>query len=113
MVTIRIAKEIIQRLISELQENGFNPTKVVLFGSVAKGKTHEYSDIDVAIWDEKFTGCRPIDMETVVRILHAFPRLELHTFNSAETSEDNPFIEEIERNGIVINLTNQLPALSN
>ncbi len=60
MFTIRIAKQIVGKLIEDLCENGYNPSRVILFGSVAKGKAHAHSDIDVAIWDEKFTGCRPI-----------------------------------------------------
>ncbi len=102
MFTIRIAKQKITQLITDLRANGYNPTRAILFGSVAKGKTHQDSDIDVAIWDEKFTGCTPIDYESIVRILRNYPRLELHTYHADETSQDNPFIREIEKNGIEI-----------
>jgi predicted nucleotidyltransferase len=108
MFTIRIAKQTIASLVNGLRMNGYNPLRVVLFGSVAKGKAHRYSDMDVAIWDEKFTGCRPIDHEALVKILHNYPRLELHTFHSSETSEDNPFIKEIEKSGIVIPLDKEM-----
>ena len=53
MVTIRIAKQRIRELVSDLQAAGYNPSRAVLFGSVAKQKAHELSDIDVAIWDSK------------------------------------------------------------
>lgn len=102
MFTIRIAKQIVQKLIADLRENGFDPTRVILFGSVAKGKAHTQSDIDVAIWDENFTGCRPIDIESIVKILHRYPRVEVHTYSSVETGESNPFIKEIEKTGIEI-----------
>ena len=104
MFTIRIAKQEITRLIDDLRIHGYNPSRVILFGSVAKGKAHRYSDIDVAIWDKKFTGCRPVDYEAVVKILHNYSRLELHTFHSSETSEDNPFIKEIEKDEIAISI---------
>ena len=102
MFTIRIAKQVITKLIDDLRMNGYNPSRAILFGSVAKGRSHHLSDIDVAIWDEKFTGCRPIDYEAIIKILHHYPRLELHTFHVTETSADNPFIREIEKDGIVI-----------
>ena len=104
MFTVRIAKQKITGLLAELRHHGYNPTRAVLFGSVAKGKTHQHSDLDVAIWDEQFTGCTPIDYENIVGILHNYPRLELHTFNSNETKEDNPFIREIEKDGIEIEI---------
>ena len=100
MFTIRIAKQIVGKLIEDLCENGYNPSRVILFGSVAKGKAHPLSDIDVAIWDEKFTGCRPIDIEAIVKILHSYPRVEVHPYHSTDTAADNPFIREIE-NGCV------------
>lgn len=102
MVTIKIATQKIESLLSELKAKGYSPTRALLFGSVAKGKAHALSDIDVAIWDEHFTGCTPIDYESIVKILRHFPRVEVHTFHSSETKEDNPFIEEIERHGVEI-----------
>ena len=102
MVTIRIAKQRITQLLADLRAQGYNPTRAILFGSVAKGRPHQYSDIDVAVWDEKFTGCTPIDYESIGRLLQNYPRLELHTYHVSETAEENPFIAEIEKNGIEV-----------
>lgn len=104
MFTIRIAKQIIAKLIDDLRLSGYHPSRVILFGSVAKGKAHSHSDIDVAIWDQLFTGCRPIDIESIIKILHRHPRVEVHTYPAEETGEDNPFIKEIEKHGIEIPL---------
>ena len=111
MFTIRIAKQIVGKLIEDLCENGYNPSRVILFGSVAKGKAHAHSDIDVAIWDERFTGCRPIDIEAIVKILHSYPRVEVHTYPAGETGKDNPFIKEIEKRGIEISLAANEPLI--
>lgn len=102
MVTIRAAKIKIESLLAYLKSNGYRPTRAVLFGSVAKGTSHALSDVDVAIWDEKFTGCLPIDYEQIVKVLRNNSRVEVHTFHASETKEDNPFIEEIEKTGIEI-----------
>ncbi len=95
MVTRKIAINTIQRFVQDLKKSGYNPTSVLLFGSVAKGRTHKHSDIDVAIWDHKFTGCLPIDIEKLLSVKIKYPSLELHTFHSSETKETNPFIGEI------------------
>ena len=105
MVTIRIAKQKIIELVSDLRNQGFEPSRAVLFGSVAKQKAHQWSDIDVAIWDRGFIGCAPFDYEPILKILRKYPGLELHTFNSSETASSNPFIEEIEKHGIEIEIS--------
>jgi predicted nucleotidyltransferase len=102
MVTIRIATEKINRLIADLRAMGYSPSRAILFGSIAKGKSHPLSDVDVAIWDEKFTSCLPIDYECIANVLHRHPRIEVHTFHSSEDSNSNPFIEEIEKTGVEI-----------
>jgi predicted nucleotidyltransferase len=40
-----------------------------LFGSVVTNKLHPYSDIDLAIWDNKFTGVLHLDGEKIKRLL--------------------------------------------
>jgi predicted nucleotidyltransferase len=102
MVTIRIAKERIKSLVADLRLAGYNPTRAVLFGSVAKGVANQWSDIDVAIWDERFIGSTPFDYEPILPVLRNYQRLELHTFQKDEDAESNPFIEEIEKNGIEV-----------
>jgi predicted nucleotidyltransferase len=102
MVTIRTAKIKIENLLADLKLIGYQPTRAILFGSVAKGTAHNLSDVDVAIWDEKFTGCLPEDYEQIAKVLRNHSRVEVHTFHASETKEDNPFIGEIEKTGIEI-----------
>lgn len=59
----------------------------------------------MALWDEHFRGNTPFDYEPIKRILTRFPRLELHTFPAGEDESDNPFIGEIKKHGIPIDLT--------
>lgn len=97
MVTIRIAKQKIRQLVRDLRASGYNPTRAILFGSVARGTAHNLSDIDVALWDAKFSGSTPHDIESIVKTLRGYPRMEIHTFPASETSIENPFIKEIEK----------------
>lgn len=102
MATIKCAKETISNLVDDLRKQGYNLSRAVLFGSVATGSSHAYSDIDVALWDDRFIGCAPFDYEPILPVLRKYPRLELHTFTASEDARQNPFIGEIEKKGIAI-----------
>ncbi len=96
---IKISKE----FIADLKTRGFAPSRAILFGSYAKGIAHENSDIDLAVWDDKFSGCLPADIELIIPSKKKFHHLlEVHTFHSADSKSTNPFIGEIERTGIAI-----------
>ena len=99
MVTQPIAINQIRELIHGLSALGYRPTRAYLFGSVANGTQHQYSDIDLALWDDKFTGSLTIDYEPIKRLLTRFPLIELHTFPSDEDESSNPFISEIKKTG--------------
>ena len=92
--------DIINHFISELTSAGYSPDQVFLFGSYAIGKPHKFSDIDVAVWDSKFSGCLPMDIENMKSILSKYSSIELHTFNTED--KDSPIIREIKTNGIRI-----------
>jgi predicted nucleotidyltransferase len=100
------AIEQVKALINELRKCGYNPIMASLFGSVAKGTSYPYSDIDVAIWDDRFTGVLHIDYEPIKSQLRKFKRIELHTFNTDDTAKNNPFVKEIFRNGIQVEINN-------
>ena len=100
MLDRKAVNTIIHKFIGELSGAGYSPDEVILFGSYAKGKPNRYSDIDIAVWDKKFSGCLPYDIENIKSILSKYSAIELHTFNSNE--KDNPFIREIRTNGIRI-----------
>ena len=88
--------------LEELKNFGYSPKKVILFGSMAKGTMHEYSDIDLAIWDDKFLGSITIDTQPIIKLLVKYSNVEVHSFNSKTDKNINPFVEVIEREGIEI-----------
>lgn len=102
MVTQSIAINQITELLKSLVAVGYQPQRAILFGSLAKGTAHEHSDIDLAVWDSRFTGSLTIDYEPIVRLLTRFPRIELHTFSTEDSG--NPFVSEIRKTGIEIDL---------
>jgi predicted nucleotidyltransferase len=105
MVTRTIALNQIANLLEGLSGLGYHPTRAYLFGSVATGQQHEHSDIDLALWDERFSGCLTIDYEPIKHLLTKFPHIELHTFAASDDENTHPWAKEIIRIGIPIDLT--------
>ncbi len=99
MLTKQIAIETIRSFIADLKDLDYNPTQAWLFGSVASGHIHPYSDIDLAIWDNKFTGVLHLDGEKIKHLLLRYKLIELHSFPASTTENDDPFIGEIKRTG--------------
>ena len=71
-----------------------------VFGSTVNGNAHEYSDIDLAVWDEKFTGALHLDYEMLKHFLLKHKQIELHTYQANDTEDTKPFIHEIKKTGV-------------
>jgi len=94
-------KEIIERYIFQLRENNISIDNAYLFGSYAKGKNREWSDIDIAIVSKSFEGNRIKDKDKIRRItLSVSSRLEILPFNPSDFSLENPLAKEIMETGI-------------
>ena len=56
MLTQNAAIETVRNFANEIKSCGVNLRNVILYGSFAKGTQHEWSDIDVALVADEFTG---------------------------------------------------------
>jgi len=104
MLTRKAALNQANQFLNDLKAFGLNPARAILFGSVAKGKQHEWSDIDLAVWDSTFTGVLGMDYEKILPVLRPYMMIELHTFHPSETEDNNPFIGEIVKTGIELEI---------
>lgn len=88
----------------ELEKDGIIKIKsAYLFGSVVKGQRTKYSDIDLAIVSDSFTGCRYDDrVKLNPYILKINTSVEVHPFTTKEFKADNPFAKEIMKTGLRI-----------
>ena len=104
MFTQLAALSQVRAFVRELHGLGIRPQAVVLFGSYARNEQREESDIDVALVSESFTGAGPLDVRPMAHVLARFPYfyLEPHTFTPAQFTDENPFVREIRRTGIVV-----------
>ncbi len=74
-----------------------------LFGSSVKGKSHEWSDIDLAIVSPDFSGDSFEDSKMLFPFILQIDRsIEVHPFRPGDFSLDNPFIKEIVETGLRI-----------
>jgi uncharacterized protein len=96
--------ENVQNFAKEIKKQDIHLRKIILFGSHAHGKAHAYSDVDIAIVADEFVSVSFEDIKYFidVTIQKSYFSFEYHTFSTADFEEGNPFIDEIQRTGIVI-----------
>jgi predicted nucleotidyltransferase len=94
----------IDRIVESLM--AYQPEKIILFGSVARGDADEYSDIDLIVIkksDKRF-------VERLVEIMAYLPREVVRADVLVYTPEEfqamqeqgNPFMEQVLKDGIVL-----------
>jgi predicted nucleotidyltransferase len=104
MLTQDAVIETVKNYAEEIEAKGVNLREVVLYGSFAKGTQHEWSDIDVALVADNFTGVGFIDKKLFpyIGIKKPYIRIEPKTYPTDYFREGDPFIKEILKHGIVI-----------
>ncbi|MDR2801739.1 MAG: nucleotidyltransferase domain-containing protein [Prevotellaceae bacterium] len=104
MLTRNTAIKITKDYAREIEAHGVRLHAVILFGSFAKGTQHEWSDIDVALVADEFTGVSFIDKKRFpyIGIKQPYLRIESKTYPTDYFRAGDPFIEEIKKEGIVI-----------
>ena len=96
-------KEKIKTFLTKLTESNIVVNKAILFGSYSKNQFDEYSDIDIAIVSQDFSGNPYLDNEKIRNAkLSTSYDIEAHTFSNEEFNTDNPFVREIMKYGIVL-----------
>ena len=94
--------DMLNKLVRALNENKINISEAYLFGSYANGRANEYSDIDVALVSDGFTGVRYLDIKKIGRIVRNIDyRIEVHPF-SLKDRDESMFLDEIVRTGIKV-----------
>ena len=95
--TIAKYLELIKEKYSEIE-------RVFLFGSYAKGKTTEDSDIDVALIFSTLDDTKRFDIQVQLMMLAAQidSRIEPHPISHNDFDSGNPFVAEIKKTGIEV-----------
>lgn len=102
MVTREIAIKTAKSFISDCQLIGLTFHKVLLFGSAAKGSTHEWSDIDLLLVSDQFGDNIFDNLKLYSRINIKYPIIETHPYPTRYFYEGDPFLKEISRESVEI-----------
>lgn len=91
----------VEKLIQQLDAAQLTIREAYVFGSYAKGRQTEWSDIDLALVSDQFEGDFFNDRCTLSPyVVRVDTDIETHPFHSGDFTTDNPFVEEILRTGI-------------
>ncbi len=94
-------RDTINRYLRTLEAHQIPIQQAVLFGSYAKGNSHEWSDVDLALVSEIFEGNRINDKRKIRAItLMVSSDLEVLPFHPNDFTLDNPLAREIFETGI-------------
>lgn len=104
MLTRDAAIEVVKSFVHDVESTGVRLQKAVLFGSYAQNRQSEWSDIDLALVSEGFSGFGFEDKQPFARIICQKPYSIIHikTYQSSYFDAGDPFIDEIKRTGIVV-----------
>lgn len=95
--------QIIEKFRYESELRNIHISKMYLFGSFAKGTQGKYSDIDLAVISNDFTGNRFLDyMKLAEPRVFSSIDLETHPFKPEDFNNENLFVREILKTGIEI-----------
>lgn len=94
-------KHIIDSYLHELNRHNIPIREAVLFGSYAKGNHHQWSDIDIALVSDIFTGDRMDDKDKIRKItLSVSSQIEVLPFPVWDFNLQNPLAKEILTTGM-------------
>jgi len=105
MLTQKAAIEKVRRFANAIGGLGVPLTRVVLFGSYSKNTQNKWSDIDVALVSDKFSGIGFFDSDLIggIKIQKPFSIIQTRTYNTNDfTPDKDPFVKEILKTGIEI-----------
>ncbi len=98
-----VIKEVIDEYITTLKKNSIKIDEAFLFGSYSKNNYNEWSDIDIALVSDAFSGNRIQDRNTIREYTRKVSTLiEVIPFKKEDFNHENPLAREIIKTGIKI-----------
>lgn len=95
MVTREIAINTAKSFVRECKSNGLTFYKVFLFGSVAKGNMHEWSDIDLLLISDQFNDNVFDNLKLYSKVNIKYPIIETHPYATDYYMDGDSFINEV------------------
>ncbi len=102
MVTRGAAITTAKSFITECQSKGLSFYKVLVFGSVAKNRMHDWSDIDLLLVSDQFGDNVFDNLKLYSKINIKYPIIETHPYPTKYYIEGDDFVHEISKGAIEI-----------
>lgn len=102
--------KILANYIAKVSERNEKLISAYLFGSYAKNAEHPESDIDVALIFDSLEDHGKFDLQVQLMLLASdFDcRIEPHTISRLDFNSNNPFVTEIKRTGVKIEILSRI-----
>jgi predicted nucleotidyltransferase len=97
-------KKIIARYIGELEKLGIEVSQVILYGSYARGKPKEHSDIDIAVVSPAFSKLDIFERQEILSRAHHNFRVPIEPIGLTpkQLQEKQGFAREIIESGVMV-----------
>jgi predicted nucleotidyltransferase len=102
MVDKKTAIKTAKAFIEECKESGLTFYKVLLFGSYAQDKMHEWSDIDLLLVSDQFGENVFDNLKLFSKINIKYPIIETHPYPTSYFIESDDFLDKIKQESIEI-----------
>jgi uncharacterized protein len=100
MVTRETAINTAKSFVKDCKLNGLTFYKVFIFGSVAKGNMHEWSDIDLLLISDQFSENVFDNLKLYSKINIKYPIIETHPYPTNYYKNGDSFIEQVTKDSI-------------
>lgn len=100
MVTRETAINTAKSFIADCKSVGLTFYKVFIFGSVAKGNIHEWSDIDLLLISDQFNENVFDNLNLYSKINVRYPLIETHPYPTSYYKKGDSFIDEVTKESI-------------
>ena len=102
MVTREAAINMAKSFVRECKLTGLTFYKVLIFGSVAKDKLHEWSDVDLLLISDQFSDNVFDNLKLYSKINIKYPIIETHPYPTNYYKDGDSFINEVVKDSIEI-----------
>jgi len=102
MVTREVAISTAKSFVRDCRMTGLTFYKVLIFGSVAKDKLHEWSDIDLLLISDQFSDNVFENLKLYSKINIKYPIIETHPYPTNYYKDGDSFIDEVVKDSIEI-----------
>ncbi len=102
MLTKKTAIIEVQQFLNECRRLPITIDKAILFGSVINGKATELSDIDLALFSEKFSDDILKNLDLVGSVNIHFPNIDVHTYPTSRYKQEGLLMDQIIETGLEI-----------